>query len=140
MTTTIRPYAYPVLLALAIYAASSASRLATPDLGFTVSYDKVAHFFVFGLVATSILRIPKLVNKGFRGALIAAIITSIYGACDEFRQSLTPGRSVEFADWVFDTLGAVVAVVAYRKWKLYRDVLESKCPARSRKNRGNVTH
>ncbi len=111
---------------LAIFAASSTSRLATPDLGFTFNKDKLIHFLVFGLVATSILRTVKLRQIGWKGALIAATLTSLYGICDEFRQSLTPGRSVEFADWIADTAGAIVAVIAYTQWRAYRNFLEWK--------------
>ena len=119
-----RPYLWPILLALAIFAASGAQRLATPDLGFQFSKDKLAHFLVFGLVATAILRTPKLKNLSARSLIIAALITSAYGGFDEFRQSLTPGRSVELADWLADTLGAIVAVLVYAKWHGYRRLLE----------------
>ncbi len=125
-----KSYLYPILIALAICIVSGASQLATPDLGFTLSYDKIAHFFVFGLLATSVLRTPQLAKRNWKGALIAVLITSAYGACDEFHQSMTPQRNVEFADWIADTAGAVVAVVAYSKWKFYRSVLEWKYPQR----------
>ena len=117
-------YLYPLLLALAICAASGTSRLATPDLGFTFSKDKLAHFLVFGLLATALLRTPGLKRRGLAGAVVAALLTSAYGAFDEFRQSMTPERSVEFADWVADTVGAIVAVATYSQWKAYREFLE----------------
>jgi VanZ family protein len=128
-----RAYVWPGLLALAIFAASSVQRLATPDLGIQFSKDKLAHFLVFGLIATSILRTPKLKNLSARSLIIAALLTSIYGACDEFRQSLTPGRSVEFADWLADTMGAIIAVTVYAYWSGYRKLLEWRVPKR-RKN------
>lgn len=115
---------WPFAIVVAIFAASCQSQLATPDLGFTFSIDKLAHFLVFGLLATSILRIPRFFTNGWRGALAAAVLVSIYGICDEYRQSLTPGRSVEFADWVYDTAGAIVASIVYLKWTLYRQILE----------------
>ena len=98
--------------------------MATPDLGFQFSKDKLAHFLVFGLVATSILRTPKFKDLSWRSLILAATITSVYGGFDEFRQLLTPGRSVEFADWLADTLGAIVAVIVYAKWGWYRRLLE----------------
>ncbi|MGZ0656515.1 VanZ family protein [Coraliomargarita sp. W4R72] len=126
-------YLWPVLLALAIYAASGTQGLASPDLGFEFRKDKLAHFLVFGLVATALLRTPRLKNLSLRSLSIAVLITSAYGACDEFHQSFTPGRSVEFADWVADTLGAIVAVTVYARWHGYRRWLESRIP-RKRKN------
>jgi len=121
---TLRAYAWPVCLALAIFAASGTQRLATPDLGIQFSKDKVAHFLVFGLLATAILRTPKLRGLSLKSCLLAALITSTYGAMDELRQSLTPGRSVELADWYADTLGAITAVIVYSQWKAYRALLE----------------
>lgn len=52
------------------------------------------------------------------------VIVSAYGITDEFHQSFTPGRSVEFADWLTDTCGATLAVFVYLKWRLYRSGLE----------------
>lgn len=119
-----RSYLWPVLLASAIFAASGSSQLATPDLGFKFSKDKIGHFLVFGLLATSLLRTPALKAGRWPQLLAAVLITSGFGAFDEFRQSFTPGRSVEFADWLADTLGAVVAVSVYAKWVRYRKLLE----------------
>jgi len=119
-----RAYLWPILLALMIFAVSGAQRLATPDLGFQFSKDKLAHFLVFGLLATAILRTPKFRNLNLSSLIIAALLASAYGGFDEFRQSFTPGRSVEVADWIADTLGAVVAVVVYAKWRAYRCLLE----------------
>jgi len=119
-----RAYLWPALLVFAVFVVSGAQRLATPDLGFQFSKDKLAHFLVFGLVATAILRTPKLKNLRVRSLIIAIVITSAFGALDEFRQSFTPGRSVEFADWLADTLGAVVAVSVYARWRGYRRLLE----------------
>ena len=107
-----------------IFVISGSQQLATPDLGFLFSEDKIAHFLIFGLVATSILRTPRFKDLSLRSLLIAALITSAYGAFDEFRQSLTPGRSVEFADWLADTSGAFAAVTVYAKWHWYRHLLE----------------
>ena len=120
----VRAYIWPVLLAIVIFVISGSQQLATPDLGFLFSEDKIAHFLIFGLVATSIFRTPKFKDLSLRSLLIAALITSAYGAFDEFRQSFTLGRSVEFADWLADTSGAFVAVTIYAKWHWYRHLLE----------------
>ena len=130
-----RAYLWPVLLVIVIYLCSGSHNLATPDLGFQFYMDKVAHILVFGLVATSILRTPKFKDLSLRSMLTAALITSVYGACDEFRQSLTPTRNVEFADWLADTFGAFAAVTFYAKWHWYRRLLEWRKPIKS----GGVT-
>ena len=120
----IKPYLWPLALALGIFLASGTQRLATPDLGFQLSKDKLAHFLVFGLLATAVLRTPRFRRRRLRDLFAAACIASAYGACDELRQSLTPGRSVELADWLADTLGAIVAVIVYARWHAYRRLLE----------------
>ena len=102
--------------------------MVAPDLGFQFHTDKILHILVFGLVATSIIRVPKFKDLSLRSILTTTLITSVYGACDEFRQSLTPNRSVEFADWLADTFGAFAAVTLYAKWHWYRRLLEWRKP------------
>lgn len=120
-----RHYLWPIIILLAIHAASSESKLASPQLGF--SYDKIAHLLVFGLLATTILRIPGIFKHGWRGVCSAILIVAVYGLLDEYRQFLTPGRSVEFNDWLADTFGAIVASIVYFKWHWYRNLLEYPC-------------
>jgi VanZ family protein len=64
-----------------------------------------------------------------RSAVLTVVIVSGYGVFDEFRQSFTPGRSVEIADWVADTAGAVVAASLYAFVPAWRSLLEAR-PAR----------
>ena len=119
-----RAHIWPFMIVAAVFAASSQSQLATPKLDFGFSVDKLAHFLVFGLLATSILRIPRFIHMGWHGAMITIVLVSLYGICDEYRQSLTPGRTVGFADWVYDTAGAIVASILYLQSMLWRSVLE----------------
>ncbi|MEM8868178.1 MAG: VanZ family protein [Verrucomicrobiota bacterium] len=119
-----RAHIWPICMMVAIFFASGQTDLAAPQTMFPLSQDKIFHFLVFGLLATAVLRIPELQTKGWIGALIAALIVSTYGGLDEYRQSLTPGRSVELADWIADTLGAITAVIVYQKSTWYRNFLE----------------
>jgi len=119
-----RHHIWPFAIALAIFLASGAQQLAAPDLGFDFSYDKLAHLLVFGLLATAVLRIPRFFNQGWRGVGITIALISLYGGLDEFRQSFTAGRAVELADWIADTLGAIIASIVYYKWHWYRRQLE----------------
>jgi VanZ family protein len=127
------------LLALAIFAASSRARLATPEIGFdlAITPDKLAHFLVFGLLATSIVRIPRLFRRGRAGALIAAGLASAYGLLDELHQWTTPGRSVELADILADAAGAFLAAFLYLGWRGYRRLLEYPV-GRSRKRKSHA--
>ena len=89
-----------------------------------IGIDKLAHFGVFGLLATLVLRTPQVWRRiGWRG-WIAVLAVSAFGGTDEWHQSFTPGRSVEFADWISDTSGAALAVTLYLKWGWYRRLLE----------------
>ena len=115
---------WPFAIAFAIFMASGTKDLAAPDFGFDFSYDKVAHLLVFGLLATAVLRIPRIFNNGWRGVGIAILLISLYGVLDEYRQSFTAGRYVELDDWIADTLGAILASIVYYKWHWYRRLLE----------------
>lgn len=100
-----------------IVVASGRGQVAAPAV---VNIDKFAHFTVFGLLATLVARSPGC-GLGWRSVLAV----SLFGVADEFRQSFTPGRFVEFADWMADTAGALVAVSLYRGWPAYRRLLET---------------
>lgn len=126
MKVSRHDWIWPVLLVATIFTLSGATKIATPDLGFQFSKDKIAHFLIFGLLATSILRIQNINKLGWRGAILAALITIAYGGFDELRQSLTPGRSVEFADWIADSLGAILAAALYHMDSPYRRLLETR--------------
>lgn len=119
-----RAWLWPILLLATIFTLSGTAQIATPDIGLQFPKDKVAHFLAFGLLATAILRIPRLGRLGWGGAAIAALITIVCGGFDELRQSLTPGRQVELADWIADAAGAIIAVIAYRHLTPYRKLLE----------------
>jgi len=118
-----RDYWWPLLIVAALQAASSQPRLAAP--GTSLSLDKLAHFLVFGLLATAIFRIPAVRSLGaWRGGAAAVGAAALYGCLDEFRQTFTPGRSVEFADWLADVCGATMAVALYNWIGSYRRALE----------------
>ncbi len=107
-------------LVVCIFVASGQSQVAAPNI---IDFDKFAHFSVFGLLATLVAR---ALGGSDRRRWWAILIVSAYGACDEIRQSFTPGRSVEVDDWIADTLGAAVAVTLYQLWPAYRALLERK--------------
>jgi len=109
-----------------IFLASSRSRIATPE--FFLPVDKVGHFGVYGLLGTLVCRL----GQGWRAAGWAFFVCSLYGVSDEWHQSFVPGRSVEFADWLADTLGAALAVALYTGWGSYRRGLETSLWGRKR--------
>jgi hypothetical protein len=123
---TLLPWFWPLALATTIFLASGRGTVASPDI---VGIDKVAHFGLFGLLAMLVVR------NGFppRRAWIAVALVALFGLTDEWHQSFTPGRYVEIADWVADTLGAIVAVTVYVRWPRVRGWLETPLPVRQRR-------
>lgn len=87
-------------------------------------FDKVAHFCIYGLLATLWVRVLAHPGREGRAALLALAIASLYGMTDEFHQSFVPGRMVDVGDWVADTAGAALAVALYHFWPRYRAALE----------------
>jgi VanZ family protein len=113
-----RKFLWPALVAATIFFASSHSAVAAPGIH---NFDKIAHFSVYGLLATLLVRL----GHGPRAIAFALLLTSLYGASDEWHQSYVPGRSSEVADWCADTLGGALAIALYAGWPWYRARLEA---------------
>jgi len=91
---------------------SSLSKIPSPDLGITF-IDKIAHFleyFLFLVLMYRALSNAPLHWTGFRGYLGAALLSVAYAGLDEFHQSFVPGRRADPLDFMFDTIGIIVAV------------------------------
>jgi VanZ family protein len=127
-----RALLWPVLVAGTIFLASSRSQIAAPSLE---GSDKVVHFAVYGLLATLVTRL----RHGGKAAVISVLLVSAYGASDEWHQGFTPGRSVEFNDWLADTLGGALAVVLYAYWPWYRRLLERPLMSSQRRIENDVS-
>ena len=141
MRLTARHYLYlacwPLALMLTITVASAGPVApAAPDaVRVLPHFDKIVHFFVFGLLATLIFRSMTGRCRLLAAAVIAVGLTSLFGLADEFHQSTNPVRFFSWWDWAADTAGALVAVVAYRSWTAYRRALEWRIPAPRRGRR-----
>jgi len=78
---------------------------------------KATHFFYFGIIALAIY--AALPNIKYR-TLSAVILTFLFAVADEFRQSLTSGRTATAQDVMLDTAGAITALLMWkwiRRWK-----------------------
>ena len=114
---------WPVLLAATI---SFCSGYGVVDIGLQwMEPDKIAHFLVYGLLATAVARIPALARWPWPNVRWAILFVSLYGYGDEVRQSFTYVRTYDLADGVADTAGALVAVPLYAGWGWYRRLLET---------------
>lgn len=76
--------------------------------------DKLAHFVAYTVLAALMLRATRT-PWAWRTALYVVLWVSAFGFVDEWHQSFIPSRSMSFADWVADTLGAVAGVLAVRR-------------------------
>lgn len=86
--------------------------------------DKLAHLFVYGvLAATVIFAFPPSFRKKYplRVVLAALVISSCYGISDEFHQSYVPGRMVSGYDLLADVCGAVLVCISWQKLKTMRN-------------------
>lgn len=77
--------------------------------------DKIVHFGTYGILAFLIYaaiaplwRRPLVARPG----LLVVGIVAVLGAADEVYQVWRPDRVADIADWLANTLGAVVAVLA----------------------------
>lgn len=113
---------WPWVLMVAISGVSGTSNPQLPG-DFTV-HDKLAHFLVFGLLATTLIRLPAFRAGRWWMLLICIAVPSAFGGLDEWHQSWVPGRVMDVMDWLADTLGAATAVLVYRYLHWYRRMLE----------------
>jgi VanZ family protein len=80
----------------------------------TIVSDKLLHFVEYGILGV-------LFYRAFTGerlnwvvaAMLSLIATSAYAASDEWHQMSVPLRIADLSDWVADTAGAAIAIVAY---------------------------
>lgn len=85
--------------------------------------DKTLHMVAFGGLALLVLR--ALAGGVWRGVtrwtlIGCVVITTLYGAKDEWQQSFTPGRTPDAMDLVADLGGAAIAAGAAGAWGIIR--------------------
>ncbi len=131
---------WPVILILTVTVASGfPSAPVVPDaVGLVPHFDKIVHFFVFGLLGTLILRTLYRGRRPWLCAVVAIVLTSLIGLGDELHQSTNPVRHFNWFDWVADTAGGIVAVAAFLGWRGYRDLLEMPVRFRRRNRNGGI--
>ena len=83
--------------------------------------DKPAHalgYLGFGAVIARAVAggLPPRIT--LRQALIGLALASLYAVSDEYHQSFVVGRSADVADWVADTAGSGLALLASWAWTI----------------------
>ncbi len=92
----------------------------------------VSHFSDKVLHAIEYAALGALCYRAFQGTLnaswrrwsipLAIVVASFYGATDEFHQSFVPFRYSHVLDWVADTIGAILGVLAMHRAVNFRPV------------------
>lgn len=77
--------------------------------------DKVAHLVIYAFLASTIFYglSPEVKNRPLLAMALVILITTFYGASDEFHQSFVPGRQPDLADWVADGIGALLVCIVW---------------------------
>jgi VanZ family protein len=75
------------------------------------SYDKLAHFAVYGFFAYLAYRL----HLAGRGYLYACVGIVLYSGLLEFGQSFVPGRQMSSLDLLANTLGVILGALLCRK-------------------------
>jgi VanZ family protein len=103
------------VVAAGIWYLSSQSILPKPKgiLGFDKFQHLLAYFVLSAAIALWFSR-ERWRRPGPRLAVLTATLGSLYGIIDEVHQYFVPGRDCNVWDWLFDTLGAILAVVAVK--------------------------
>ena len=90
-----------------------------------LSHDKLMHAMAFGLLsvlAYRCLRYCCLRATSLRAAILAVSYASVLGVVLELIQATLPYRSMEFADFVADAIGASLCVVVAATSRLEREL------------------
>lgn len=75
--------------------------------------DKVLHFTAYACLATCVWRsiYPVYTSKTpaiSHGWLLVILVPAMVGFLDETFQSITPGRSADYRDWIADALAGII--------------------------------
>ena len=87
-----------------------------------LTIDKLYHFIEYAILGGLLTRAfvaakPSIVPSQLVW-YIAALLSILYGASDEWHQTFVPGRFATIADWVADVLGSIAGVLcAYLYYK-----------------------
>jgi VanZ family protein len=112
----------PALLwAGVIFWLSSLSHPPSPGPEFLYK-DKVGHWMLYCVLGWAV---AYALRRGFnlslpKTVILAILITSTYGATDEFHQRFVPNRTCDVIDWVADTLGGSAAAAAFYAYESHR--------------------
>jgi VanZ family protein len=103
----------PAVLYMALIFYSSSQSDPAPALTGVV-WDKLLHgggYAVLGILLGIALHGEGLARG--RMVVLAALLTSLYAASDEWHQSYTPHRESDVRDWLADTIGGTLGAAGF---------------------------
>ena len=123
-TLDLRHLWVPVYIMVGISILSDSAGVEVGSWSFA-GLDKIAHFFIFGLLGVAWVRcFPAEALSGRRRFILAVALTALFGLGDEMHQAYNPLRMFEWADAIADVSGALVFVSAYLRLNFFRRLLE----------------
>jgi VanZ family protein len=111
------------LIAYCLILFLQSSSESTVDLPAIEHADKVVHAGAYGLLGILFYRAyrSRWPNaSGWTMANASLLSASFYGLSDEIHQYFVPARSADPWDWLADTIGAMLGVVAYHALLRYQ--------------------
>mgnify|MGYP000170243322 CR=1 FL=1 len=107
-----------ILYCAFIYWLSDQPSLPAPML--FMHQDKVMHAGAYFILAFFTVRAFRHISTSLPILIIASLIfASLYGASDEWHQSFVPGRMSDIQDWLADTLGALIFLSFYYRYRCH---------------------
>ncbi len=104
--------AWLILYCYFIYCLSDQPSLPAPLL--FLHQDKLFHAGAYFIMAALALRMFRHVIKPLPLLIICSLVfSSVFGMSDEWHQSFVAGRMSDVADWLADTVGALIFVGLY---------------------------
>ena len=105
-----------IIWTIVIFVLSSIPSLSPPNLGIEWQ-DKIYHFIFYMAYAIFLARAFYFQNYSFKVKqkfwLHTLLFGVLYGISDEIHQYFVPGRYMEFADGLADSLGVIVGVTLF---------------------------
>jgi VanZ family protein len=106
-----------LVYAIAIFILSSIPKVPLPPQYYEIpNPDKLAHtaiYFGFGILLCLSFGNASRADISDRAIPFTLVIGIVYGILDEVHQGFVPGRTASHIDIAFNTLGILLAVVAY---------------------------
>lgn len=89
-----------------------------PKILFEKLGDKLLHMIEYAVLGILLYRAFRRAAGPFAAeyaVVLAVVAASVYGATDEMHQAFVPFRTSTWSDWIADTAGAVIGVIASRR-------------------------